>query len=377
MTDSGPDGETTLHATRRTMLAATGAVTLGGLAGCTGLTDQETEAGTATETPTRTPVTSMPDGLTLWLHPGSETVVGEDGVETWRDDSGNGNDLGQSVGDYRPALVEDAVAGTAALAFDGEDDHLLREDTVGVSNGSPRTFVVVAALSDRSVRSPMLTQGVYGSNGAEVNHYGIEANTFGTSGNRFGAFLVDAAYDTERGTDTEYHVHTLRTETFPDAAAVQSSTTYYVDGSETAIQVTASGDSSGTEFAGDATALAPSPSRRRRKSCTAASPKSASTTARWPTTSAPSSNRRFSTSTISRASESIGCKVGRIAALLGSLFCKGQSSRSAQLSPRAARGSFLPARYHREPTPSHSFSRRPSLPRTSLSLPPGARCGRR
>ena len=264
MIDSGPDSDTTLHTTRRTILAATGAVTLGGLAGCTGLTDQETEAGTATETPTRTPVTSMPDGLTLWLHPGSETVVGEDGVETWRDDSGNGNDLGQSVGDYRPALVEDAVAGTAALAFDGEDDHLLREDTVGVSNGSPRTFVVVAALSDRSARSPMLTQGTYGSNGAEVNHYGIEANTFGTSGNRFGAFLVDAAYDTERGTDTEYHVHTLRTETFPDAAAVQSSTTYYVDGSETAIQVTASGDSSGTEFAGDATALGsfalPSPS---------------------------------------------------------------------------------------------------------------------
>jgi hypothetical protein len=264
MDDSGPDRDTTLHTTRRRMLAATGALTIGGLAGCTELTNQGTETGTATGTPTQTPVTSMPDGLALWLHPDSETVLGDDGVETWRDDSGNGNDLGQSVADYRPALVEDAVAGQPAVAFDGEDDHLLREDTAGVPDDSARTFVVVAALSDRSARQPMLTQGTYGSNGSDVNHYGIEANTFNTSGNRFGAFLVDAAYDTERETDTEYHVHTLRTETFPDAGDIQSSTSYYVDGSETALGVAASTDSDGTAFAGDATALGsfalPSPS---------------------------------------------------------------------------------------------------------------------
>jgi hypothetical protein len=197
----------------------------------------------------------MPDGLTLWLHPDSETVTGDEGVETWRDDSGNGNDLGQSVEDYRPSLVEDAVAGNSALQFDGEDDHLTRDDTVGVANDSARTFVVVAALSDRSARSPLLTQGAYGSNGSEVNHYGLEANTFNTSGNRFGAFLVNDAYDSERATDTEYHVHTLRTETFPDAGDIQSSTTYYIDGSEAAISVVASSDSGDTEFAGTDTKL--------------------------------------------------------------------------------------------------------------------------
>lgn len=261
MDDSGTDRDTTLHITRRKMLAATGALTTAGLAGCT---EQTGESGTATNTPTETPVTSMPDGLTLWLHPESETVTGDQGVETWRDDSGNGYDLTQSVDQYRPALVEDAVAGNAALQFDGEDDHLLREDTVGVANDSARTFVVVAALSDRNARSPLLTQGTYGANGGEVNHYGLEANTFNTSGNRFGAFLVNDAYDSERETDTEYHVHTLRTETFPDAADIQSSTTYYVDGSEAAISVAASSDSDGTEFAGDTTALGsfalPSPS---------------------------------------------------------------------------------------------------------------------
>lgn len=251
MDDSRTDSDSTLHFTRRAVLAGAGALATTGLAGCNELTNERTE----TESATATPVSSMPDGLGLWLHPESEAVSGSGGVATWRDDSGNGNDLSQSVREYQPAFVEDAVAGGPALRFDGEDDHLLRTDTAGVPNGSARTFVVVAALSDRSARSPFLTQGEFSSNGVDANHYGLEANTFGTSGDRFGAFLVSYAYDADRATDTAYHVHTLRTETFPERSDIRSSTTYYIDGSPTGISVAAGGDTEETEFAGDATAL--------------------------------------------------------------------------------------------------------------------------
>ena len=257
MVDTRTDEDTTLHTSRRAFLAATGTLTTAGLAGCTETTSERTETGgTPTPSPdTETGTGSTPGGLSLWLHPGSETVDGDGGVETWRDDSGDANDLSQSIRAWRPSLVEDAVAGYSAVQFDGEDDHLLREDTAGVPNGSARTFVVVAALSDTGVRAPIFTQGEYGSNGAEANYYGLEANTFGTSGNRFGAFLISYAYDADRETDTAYHVHTLRTETFPDRADIRSTTTYYIDGDQTALSVAAGGETDETEFAGDATAV--------------------------------------------------------------------------------------------------------------------------
>jgi len=147
------------------------------------------------------------EGLRLWLHPDSGTVTGDGGVETWRDDSGNGYDLTQEETGLQPSLVEDAVEGNPALRFDGEEDHLLREDALGIPDEGARTFVVVSRLTDLGARSPFLTQGTFGSSGGGSNFYGPEANTFRTSGERFGLYLVSVAKDSELATDTNYKVH--------------------------------------------------------------------------------------------------------------------------------------------------------------------------
>lgn len=227
---------------RRTVLAATAGLV--GVAGCSG-------GGGADTTTSESPGIDDPH---LWLHPDSEVATADGTVETWRDDSGNGYDFSQETPSRRPTLVENAVEDHAALRFDGEDDRFVREDALDVPDDSARTVVVVSRLTDLKARSPFLIQGTFGSSGGESNYYGPEANTYNTVGERFGLYLVSVGNDTDRSTDTDYHVHVMRTETFPDLTTIEESTTYYLDGQNVGFQSTAD-NTRNPSFEADSTAI--------------------------------------------------------------------------------------------------------------------------
>ncbi len=224
---------------RRTVLASIGTGALAAVAGCTG------GGGGDGGGPSAALRLSADEGV---------TTDDQGRVETWADQSGNGYDFAVDTAAWRPTLTEDAVEGQAALTFDGEDDYLLREDTLGIDNDSPRTFVVVSRLADTTSRSPFLMQGKLDASGLNSNSYGIEANTFNTAGERFGVYLISVAHDSEHPTDTNYHVHTLRTESFSNLEEIRDSTTYYVDGAESPINHTGGGTFN-SQFEGDSTAI--------------------------------------------------------------------------------------------------------------------------
>lgn len=63
-------------------------------------------------------------GLTVWVdETGHQTDV--DGVHTWTDLSGEGNDIAQSTGSLKPDVTAAGKAGLDIVTFDGIDDHLL------------------------------------------------------------------------------------------------------------------------------------------------------------------------------------------------------------------------------------------------------------
>lgn len=238
MTEEG-QGEATRRR-RRTVLAAVGSGTLAGLAGCGGILGSGS---------------SGIGGLRLALRADGEVTTDSEGrVETWVDGSDEGNDFSTPRPASRPTLTEDAVGGSPALTFDGDDDYLLREDTLGIPDDGARTVVVACRLAETTPRSPFFVQGTLGSAGEESNHYGLEANTFNTAGERFGVYLVSVGHDAKRATDTGYHVHTLRTGSFPGLEGIRESTTYYVDGAETAFAHSGGGTFNDT-FRADASAV--------------------------------------------------------------------------------------------------------------------------
>jgi hypothetical protein len=170
------------------------------------------------------------DGLQLLLNGDTAVATADGNVETWTDVTGDGFDFTQSDPAKRPTLVEDAINGYPALRFDGEDDHFIREDTLGIPNDSARTVAVVCRLTDAAARSPYLMQGKFGATGPDSNAYGPEANTYNTAGERFGLYLISVAKDSERATDTNYNVHVLRTADASGLSAMEESTTYHING---------------------------------------------------------------------------------------------------------------------------------------------------
>jgi hypothetical protein len=186
------------------------------------------------------------------------TADSEGQVETWADQSGNGYDFSPPRAEARPELTEDAAGGNPALTFDGEGQFLLREDTLGIPDDSARTFVIVCKLDDIDVRSHFFFQGTLNASDAGSNFYGVEANTYNTVGERFGVYLVSVANDSERETDSNYHIHTIRTESFPTLEDIRDTTTYYVDGAETPFSHTGGG-AFNSPFEGDSTAIGATP----------------------------------------------------------------------------------------------------------------------
>jgi hypothetical protein len=194
------------------------------------------------------------EGLQLLLN-GDTAVTTEEGtVETWSDAAGNGFDFVQSDPAKQPTLVEDAANGQPAVRFDGEDDHFVREGTLGIPNDGARTVIVVSRLSDLTARSPYLMQGKFDATGTDSNAYGLEANTYNTVGERFGLYLISVAKDSERSTDGQFNVHTLRTADFSSLSAIEETTDYFINGQSVGYSDTEGGVRNET-FQGDSTAI--------------------------------------------------------------------------------------------------------------------------
>lgn len=239
--------------TRRKALAAT--VSIAALGGCS-----QGGEPTATEASGTTTPTTVTNGLRLWLHSDSGYDLSDGSVTEWTDASGNGNDVAQSTAERQPTVATGAANGHDAVQFDGDDDFLLREDTLGIPNDSARTFVVVSRLSDTQARSPFLMQGRFDSQESASNYYGLEANTYNTAGERFGLFLVASAKDTPRMTNTRYNLHVLRTPDFQNVSAMEQSTTYHINGTEVRFSGTPGG-ARNQNFDGDSTAVGAFPVR--------------------------------------------------------------------------------------------------------------------
>lgn len=101
-------------------------------------------------------------GLKLWFR--ANTIVGlgdGEAVQTWRDESGQGNDITQGTGAARPIYKTDILNGRPVVRFDGVDDYL--EATSLGDMGSSVTIFVVVKLSSAGDTSQGLIEITNGS----------------------------------------------------------------------------------------------------------------------------------------------------------------------------------------------------------------------
>jgi hypothetical protein len=86
-------------------------------------------------------------GCVLWLRSSSLSLTDGQQVETWVDESGQGNHATQSTASKRPLFYDDQINGKPALRFDGEDDWMIAavNDIL-----QPFTFFAVAKANDKS-----------------------------------------------------------------------------------------------------------------------------------------------------------------------------------------------------------------------------------
>jgi len=113
--------------------------------------------------------------LTNWVGAGNDGFV-----ETWYDQSGNGNDGVQQVSGSQPKIVDAGVLVSGGIEFDGVDDrlfgsHLLNTDDVLYA-------AVVAKNKDLTARG-LYVSDVFYNTFTDNGGFAIEANTFGRTGN--------------------------------------------------------------------------------------------------------------------------------------------------------------------------------------------------
>ena len=110
-------------------------------------------------------------------------------VETWYDQSGNGNDAVQEVAGSQPKVVDAGVLVTGGIDFDGVDDrlfgsHLLNTDDVLYA-------AVVAKNKDLSKRGLYVNNLFYNSS-TDNGGFSVEAKTFGRPGENIAGWLDDS-----------------------------------------------------------------------------------------------------------------------------------------------------------------------------------------
>ena len=104
-------------------------------------------------------------GLKCWLRPGVGVDTASGAVTTWRDQSGNGNDLpALGAANTRPAYQSDAGDGRPALFFDGGDSMGPALDVI-TSAGKAYTLVVTAKADAANPGAQAITIGGGNFNG--------------------------------------------------------------------------------------------------------------------------------------------------------------------------------------------------------------------
>jgi hypothetical protein len=100
-------------------------------------------------------------------------------VETWYDQSGNGNDATQSVAASQPKIVDGGSLVSGGLDFDGVDDYLLSSHIL--SSDDVLSLYAVGAFDDLTQRGRMVGDFFYVS-GSDNGGFVLENDAFGQSG---------------------------------------------------------------------------------------------------------------------------------------------------------------------------------------------------
>ena len=86
--------------------------------------------------------TSIP-GLQLWLRADSNVVLNGSTVSTWKDCSGNGNDVSQITVRSQPIFTSNVLNGKSVIRFDGIDDYFNGGNTVWDIGTSGSTIFII------------------------------------------------------------------------------------------------------------------------------------------------------------------------------------------------------------------------------------------
>ena len=100
-------------------------------------------------------------------------------VETWYDQSGNGNDATQSVAASQPKIVDGGVLVSGGLDFDGVDDYFLSSHIL--SSDDVLSLYAVGAFDDLTQRGRMVGDLFY-VNVLDNGGFSLENDAFGQSG---------------------------------------------------------------------------------------------------------------------------------------------------------------------------------------------------
>ena len=105
--------------------------------------------------------------------------VGDGFVETWYDQSGNGNDATQSVAEGQPKIVDGGSLVADGIDFDGVNDglfgsHILNTDDV--------LYAAVVAKNKDLTERGLYVNDVFYSSATDNGGFAIEAKTFGQGG---------------------------------------------------------------------------------------------------------------------------------------------------------------------------------------------------
>ena len=84
------------------------------------------------------------DELSLWLRPDEGVTTDASGVNSWEDQSGNGNDATQTDDAEKPAFGSTTINGINVVTFDGDDD-FLRTNIASLPSSSHALFSVGTA----------------------------------------------------------------------------------------------------------------------------------------------------------------------------------------------------------------------------------------
>lgn len=173
-------------------------------------------------------------GLALWLMAGvgqwqdtggnTPATNTNDPVARWDDQSGQGNNLLQSVSANRPLLKTAEIGSYGSLLFDGVNDELTIANVLGIGAESGRTFIVVSKLVSTTKRCPIIAQGQGGS----TTYYAIESNTSGTSGSKWGYYVTATSMDSDVSTDLAYKIVSARIDTMTVGANIIVNSAYRV-----------------------------------------------------------------------------------------------------------------------------------------------------